>query len=48
MPDFVDLTQNDNRIPVPPGDKVELVEGQKLLFSREEAGRLAVVQMVDA
>ena len=48
MPDLVDLTQADNRISIPKGGKVELVDGQKLLLSREDGGRLVIVQMVSA
>ena len=48
MPDLVDLTQADNRISIPIGGKVELVDGQKLLLSREDGGRLVIVQMVSA
>jgi len=47
MPDLMDLTQDSNRIPIPVGNKVELVDGQKLLLSREDGGRLVVVQMVN-
>lgn len=48
MPDLVDLTQADNRISISIGGKVELVDGQKLLLSREDGGRLVIVQMVSA
>jgi hypothetical protein len=47
MPDLMDMTQDSNRIPIPVGHKVELVDGQKLLLSREDGGRLVVVQMVN-
>jgi serine/threonine protein kinase len=36
------------RMPTPIGGRIELKEGQQLLLSQQEGGRLAVVQMVDA
>lgn len=44
MPDLYDVT---NKKPVPIGDKVELVEGKQILLSKQEGGRLVVVQMVE-
>lgn len=48
MPDLTDLTQSDNRISIPIGGKVELVDGQKILLSKADRGRLIVVQMVNS
>ena len=48
MPDLTDLSQADNRIQIPVSGKVELVDGQKLLLSKEDGGRLVVVQMVSS
>lgn len=45
LPDLVDLDQN---APVPVGSRVRLSDGQRLLFSRDLDGRLAIVQMVVA
>lgn len=44
MPDLLDV---DKTTPYPPGSKVELVDGLKLLLSKEEGGRLVHVQMAD-
>ena len=46
LPDLADVTI-DNKIAVPVGGKVELKDGQKLLLSRDDGGRLVVVQMVE-
>ena len=46
LPDLADVT-TDNKIAVPVGCKVELKDGQKLLLSRDDGGRLVVVQMVE-
>lgn len=43
LPDLIDA---DTKISIPIGDKVELKNNQKLLLSREEGGRLVVVQIV--
>ena len=44
MPDLTDVT---TRTPIPVGGKVELRDGQQLLLSKEEGGRLVMVQMVE-
>jgi DNA-binding helix-hairpin-helix protein with protein kinase domain len=48
MPDLEDRTLADQSKKIPLGGKVELTDGQKLLLSREEGGRVVVVQMVEA
>jgi serine/threonine protein kinase len=45
LPDLVDVT--DNKKPIVIGDKIALTEGKQILFSGQEGGRLAVVQMVE-
>ncbi|WP_295583847.1 lipopolysaccharide kinase InaA family protein [uncultured Lamprocystis sp.] len=45
MPDLADMTAG-SPIKCPPGGKVELKDNQKLLLSKEEGGRVVVVQMV--
>ncbi|MGH8591638.1 MAG: helix-hairpin-helix domain-containing protein [Gammaproteobacteria bacterium] len=45
MPDLSDVT---TKAPIPVGGKVELKDGQQLLLSKEEGGRLVMVQMVEA
>lgn len=47
MKDLVDVTNNQKK-PIPIGGKLELKDGQKILFDKEDGGRLAVVQMVEA
>lgn len=42
------LTDLASRQIIPVGDKIQLVDGQQLLLSREEGGRLVVVQMVES
>lgn len=42
-----DLRDTDNQINYPPGSKVELVDGLKLLLSKEEGGRLIHIQMAE-
>ena len=42
-----DLRDTDKNVDYPPGTKVELVDGLKLLLSREEGGRLIQVQMAE-
>jgi DNA-binding helix-hairpin-helix protein with protein kinase domain len=44
MPDLTDVT---TKTPIPVGGKVELRDGQQLLLSKEEGGRLVMVQMVE-
>lgn len=43
LPDLMDA---DSKTAVPMGSKIELTDGKKILLSREEGGRLVVVQMV--
>jgi serine/threonine protein kinase len=47
MPDLQDVT-GESKISVPIGGKLELKDGQKILFEKANGGRLAVVQMVNA
>jgi serine/threonine protein kinase len=47
MPDLMDVG-GDVKIPVPIGGKLELKDGQKILFEQGDGGRLAVVQMVQS
>ena len=47
MTDLMDVT-SEPKIPVPIGGKLELKDGQKILFEKSDGGRLAVVQMVQA
>lgn len=44
LPDLMDA---DTKAQIAVGDKVEIKDGLKLLLSREEGGRLVVVQMVE-
>lgn len=44
---FQDITDSNNPVLIAPGSSVELTEGKKLLFSKEQGGRLAVVQIVN-
>lgn len=44
LPDLMDA---DTKTPIPKGEKVELKDGLKLLLSREDGGRLVIIQMVD-
>lgn len=48
MPDLMDKTDPNQDKSIPVGGKVELVDGQRLLLSREDGGRVVVVQMVEA
>ncbi|NHB58534.1 kinase [Acinetobacter sp. 194] len=45
---LTDLTDVINKMPIPIGGKIELKDGVQILLSKEEGGRLAVVQMVEA
>lgn len=47
MSDLMDLTDSNNKKLIPIGGKVELTEGKQLLFSKQDGGRLAVVQLVE-
>ncbi|GHT80400.1 kinase [Betaproteobacteria bacterium] len=47
MQDLMDVS-NEPKIAVPVGGKLELKDGQKILFEKGDGGRLAVVQMVQA
>jgi len=42
-----DLMDVDSKVKIAIGDKVELKDGLKLLLSREDGGRLVIVQMVE-
>ena len=48
IPDLKDITDADpeNHEAVPIGKMLEIKDGQKILFSREEGGRVVIVQMV--
>jgi serine/threonine protein kinase len=45
LPDLMDVS---NKLAIPIGGKLVLKEGQQILLSRAEGGRLIVVQLVDA
>lgn len=47
MNELMDVTDPNNKKVIPVGGKVELSEGRQLLFSKQEGGRLAVVQLVE-
>ncbi len=47
MADLTDVTDSANKKTIPPGNKIKLVSGQQILFSKEDGGRLAVIQMVE-
>jgi serine/threonine protein kinase len=47
MPGLQDVTDSANRIDIPPGQKVELKDNQKLLLSADEGGRLLHLQMAN-
>lgn len=47
LQDLMDVTK-ESKVPVPIGEKLELKDGQKILFAKGDGGRLAVVQMVQA
>ena len=47
LQDLMDVT-NELKVPVSIGGKLELKDGQKILFAKGDGGRLAVVQMVEA
>jgi hypothetical protein len=47
LTDLMDVT-NEPKVPVPIGGKLELKDGQKILFAKGNGGRLAVVQMIEA
>ncbi|MNC71451.1 hypothetical protein D3C75_1223740 [compost metagenome] len=46
--DMPDLTDVANKTQIPIGGKIELKDGVQILFSKQDGGRLAVVQMVEA
>jgi serine/threonine protein kinase len=46
MPDLADVS-TATPSSIPPGGKIELKEGQKLLMSKEDGGRVVVVQIVE-
>ncbi len=45
--DLPDLTDVTTKTPIPIGGKVELKEGAQILLSKQDGGRLVVVQMVE-
>ncbi|MFA5921797.1 MAG: hypothetical protein WC856_10965 [Methylococcaceae bacterium] len=47
MNELMDVTDPNNKKVIPVGGKVELTEGRQLLFSKQDGGRLAVVQLVE-
>lgn len=47
LTDLMDVT-NEPKVPVPIGGKLKLNDGQKILFTKGDGGRLAVVQMVES
>lgn len=47
MPELIDLTDPQNKKSISIGEKVELTDGKQMLFSKQDGGRLAVVQMVE-
>ena len=46
--DLPDLTDVTTKTAIPVGGKIELKDGVQILLSKQEGGRLAVVQMVEA
>jgi serine/threonine protein kinase len=47
MSDLMDITDPNAKRQIPKGGRVVLSDGLQLLFSRQDGGRLAVVQMVE-
>lgn len=47
LPDLTDVT-GGTKTPIPVNNRVELKDGGQLLLSKEDGGRLVVIQMVDA
>jgi hypothetical protein len=47
MNELIDVTDPNNKKAIPVGSNVELTEGRQLLFSKQDGGRLAVVQLVE-
>lgn len=47
MPELMDLTDSNNKKSIPIGGKVKLTDGKQILFSKQDGGRLAVIQMVE-
>ena len=45
---LADLTDVTTKTAIPIGGKIELKDGVQILLSKQEGGRLAVVQMVEA
>ena len=45
---LTDLTDVTTKTVIPIGGKIELKNGVQILLSKQEGGRLAVVQMVEA
>lgn len=48
MNELMDVTDSNHKIIIPVGSKVELTDGKRILFSRQDGGRLAVVQLVES
>lgn len=48
MSELIDITDPSDKKVIPIGGKVELSEGKQLLFSKQDGGRLAVVQLVES
>lgn len=48
MTELMDITDPNAKKSIPPGGKVELTDGKQILFSKQDGGRLAVVQMVES
>jgi hypothetical protein len=44
LPDLMDVA---NKTTIPIGEKIELLDGKQILLSRQDGGRLVVVQMVE-
>lgn len=48
MKELMDVTDPNAKKSIPPGGKIELTNGKQILFSKQDGGRLAVVQMVES
>ncbi|MCO6427628.1 kinase [Nitrosomonas communis] len=48
MNELMDVTDSNHKKIIPVGSKVELTDGKRILFSRQDGGRLAVVQLVES
>nr|SPS05726.1 conserved hypothetical protein; putative protein kinase [Candidatus Nitrotoga fabula] len=47
MLELMDLTDPNNKKSISIGGRVELTDGKQILFSKQDGGRLAVIQMVE-